>query len=317
MKSYEHIAQGFLPGHRKWGLFTTVALVCACILAAGSEGAQDRASTANDENSSKSRGAFTRTGPTVQLNYSNEKPAERNPLTTFLYFIPLISPTQMELESNADNKQKVSFVSCDQRSSANSFVATWDFYIEGTGFHTYLFDSARTIEVHKEGIAENETMKRMLDYIKIKGAGFGRIQVEGVIDDSAEIVNTVRLQFNIRGQKSPVTIGLYDVEPEDGEYTYENRSNELIARVNKLEFTRGGDPPRMDISVASIEEPESSGGFFSRVFAGIKGAIANLMINPPPITPLGQETMLEFGKAIRNEDTEFTFPHAENFMEPE
>lgn len=277
---------------------------------------ESEASGTEDEVPAERSEAPERSGPTVHLSY-NPNTAPANPLAVFMYFVPLISLTQMELETNADNEQKVGFVSYDRRSSANSFIVTCDFEIQGTGFHNYLFDPVRMIEVHTEDLAEGETLTGMLDYIKSEGAGFGRIQVEGVIDDSTETVHTVRVQFNMRGHTSPVTIGLYDIEPEDGEYTYENRSNELIARVNELVFTRGGDPPRMGLSVNSIEKPESSGGFFSRVVARVKGVIANLTIDPTRIAPLGQETMLEFGEAIRNRDTEFTFPFADGLMKVE
>lgn len=277
----------------------------------------EREASGTEDEVPAERGEGTeRSGPTVHLSY-NPNTAQTNPLSAFMYFVPLISPTKMELETNADNEQKVAFVSYDRQSSANSFTVTCDFAIQGAGFHNYLFDSARMIEVHTEDLAEGKTLTRILDYIKSEGAGFGRIHVEGVIDDSTETVHTVRLQFNVRGQKSPVTIGLYDVEPEEGEYTRENRSNESIARVNELIFTRGGDPQRMDISVDSIENPDSSDGFFSRVVARVKGVIANLTIDPPRIAPLGQETMLEFGEAIRKRDTEFTFPFAEKLMESE
>ena len=56
-------------------------------------------------------------------------------------------------------------------------------------------------------------LTNVLDYIKFEGEGMGRIEVKGTIDGNTETVTQVDLRFNTRGQKSPVTIGLYSIEP--------------------------------------------------------------------------------------------------------
>ncbi|MGD0022610.1 MAG: hypothetical protein ABSC54_09945 [Smithellaceae bacterium] len=168
--------------------------------------------------------------------------------------------------------------------------------------------AAQTDELNEEGNA----MTNMLDYIKFDGDGFGVIEVKGTITGSTKIVTEVDIQFNARGHESPVTIGLYDIKPKDGEYKYKNRSNEVVARVNTLSFRKtADDAPRMGIKVASISGKEESGGFFS----GLKGAIANLLIKPPKVDKLGNTTMLEFGYALLQKKTTFTFPKAKNIKE--
>jgi len=71
---------------------------------------------------------------------------------------------------------------------------------------------------------KGETLTNMLDYIKFEGEGFGLIEVKGTMTGSTPTVTEVVLHFNARGHKSPVTVGLYDIKPKDGQYNYENRS---------------------------------------------------------------------------------------------
>ncbi len=132
-------------------------------------------------------------------------------------------------------------------------------------------------------LKKGETLTNMLDYIKFEGEGFGRIEVKGTIAGSTQTVTEVDLQFNARDHKSCVTVGLYDIKPKDGQYKYENRSNQIVARVNTLSFKKTKKTPHMGIKVASISDTEESEGFFSCV----KGVIANLFLNPPEVTKLG------------------------------
>ncbi len=108
-----------------------------------------------------------------------------------------------------------------------------------------------------------------------------------------------------------MTIGLYDIKPRDGQYQYENRSNEVVARVNTLAFKKTAETPKMEISVASIARAVAPDGYFAR----IKGTLATLLMKPPKIDALGNETMLSFGYAILKQEPEFTFPTAKNLKE--
>ena len=67
----------------------------------------------------------------------------------------------------------------------------------------------------------------------------------------------------------------------------------------------------MGIKVASIRDTVESEGFFSR----LKGAIANLFLEPTEVDKLGNTTMLEFGYALLQKNTTFTFPKAKNIKE--
>jgi hypothetical protein len=67
----------------------------------------------------------------------------------------------------------------------------------------------------------------------------------------------------------------------------------------------------MAIKVASIAKEGKSAGFFGF----IKGAIANLLLKPPNVNESGNNTMLEFGNALLQKKTTFTFPKAKNIKE--
>jgi hypothetical protein len=246
-------------------------------------------------------------GPSVLLSYSRQT-FEKNPISSFMYFIPLISPTFVDRETSANNEQQVSIVSYERTVTSNSFYVACEFEILGKGFHKNTFDPEKMIAQHTGKLKQGEPLVNTLDYIKFEGEGFGRVEVKGTIDASTETVTEVEVYFNARGHKSCVTIGLYDVKPKDGKYKYEYRSNEIVARVNTLIFKKTEKTPRMGIKVASISNSEESEGFFSAV----KAVIANLFIKPPDITKLGNDTMLNFGYALQKQKLAFTFPRAEN-----
>lgn len=251
-----------------------------------------------------------KSGPTIILGYSKEA-FGKNPVSSFMYFIPLISPTLVDRQNSANNTQEAGIVSYDRKIAAKSFSVTCDFEIRGQGFHKNTFDPAGIIEARCLDLRKNETLAHALDYIKFEGEGSGRIEVKGTITNLTETVTSVDLQFNVGGRTSPVTIGLYDIKPKEGQYRYENRSNELVARVNTLAFRKSDTTPRMGLSVDSIARAEKRDGFIARV----KGAVANLFIKPPKIDALGNNTLLNFGYALFKQETEFTFPFAKNIKE--
>jgi hypothetical protein len=244
------------------------------------------------------------------MSYSKEK-FVKNPIASFMYFVPLIAPTLVDNISSVNNEQQVGIISHKITADSKSFHVVCDFEILGSGFHMNTFDSAGMIEAHTDELEKGESLTNMLDYIKFDGDGYGIIEVKGEITGSTKAVTEVSLQFNARGHKSPVTIGLYDIKPKDGQYKYENRTNQVVARVNTLIFKKTEKPPHMGIKVASVAKKSGSEGFFSR----IKGKIANLFIKPPKVDKLGNTTMLEFGYALLQKNTTFTFPKAKNIKE--
>lgn len=314
MQSHLRRARGLLTYHHVLGLFV-IAVVCAFLFMArtavaeeptNASGTSSGVSAAKDDNA-----VGDGSGPTVILSYGKES-LGKSPISSFMYFVPLISPALVDRQTSADNQQEVVVASYIRKIDAQSFYVACDFEIRGKGFHQNTFDPAGMIAARTRNLEYNTTLKHALDYIRCEGEGFGRIEIKGTIDDLTETVTEVGLQFNARGRESPVTIGLYDIKPKDGEYKYENRTNKLAARVNTITFKRGGrlpKLPRMEVKVASITaRPAVPSGFFAR----LRGAIANLLIEPSKITELGNETMLNFGYALLKKKSEFTFPKAKN-----
>jgi hypothetical protein len=249
-------------------------------------------------------------GPTVLLSYSQET-FKKNPISSFMYFVPLIAPSLVDRQTSAHNGQEVAVISYERKIGSRSFHVACEFEMRGKGFHKNTFDPAGMIAVRTREIEAHQPLSHTLDYIKFEGEGYGRIEIEGTIDGSKETVTGVNVQFNARGRKSPATIGLYDIKPKDGRYSYASRSNELVARVNTLSFKRGNGIPRMGITVASIVKAAAREGLLARV----KGVMANLIIKPARIENIGNEAMLDFGYAILKQDPEFTFPKARNIKE--
>ena len=249
-------------------------------------------------------------GPAVMLNYDS-RTAEKNSISSFMYFIPLLSPTFVDRETSPDNQQQAGIVSYERNITSKSFYVTCEFEITGTGFHKYTFDPVGMIAEHIDGSEKGESLTNMLDYIEFEGGGLGRIEIKGTITASAETVTEVAIHFNAGNQKSPVTIGLYDVKPKDGQYKYENRSGETIARVDTLIFKKS-KAPRMGIEIASIHNKMEDENFWGSA----KAVIANyFLIHPPGVTKLGNDTMLNFGYAMMKQKPVFTFPRAENLRE--
>ena len=246
-------------------------------------------------------------GPTMIMNYSKKK-FVKNPIASFMYFVPLIAATLVDNISSADNTQQMGIISHKIKVNSKSFYVACEFEVLGNGFHMNTFDPVGMIAAHTKELKKGEAITNVLDYIKLDGDAFGIFEVKGTITGSTRTVTEVDMQFNARGHKSPVTIGLYDIKPKNGEYKYENRSNEVVARVNTLVFKKTEQTPKMGIEVASIAKKGKSAGFFG----WIMGTIANLFIKPPKVDKLGNTAMLEFGDALLQKNSMFIFPKAKN-----
>jgi len=252
-------------------------------------------------------------GPTIMLNYSTET-FKKNPILAFAYFIPLISPALVDREISVNNEQQEGIVSYKRTITSNSFYTACEFELSGKGFHKNTFDHAGMIARNLDDVEKGCPLTNILDYIKFEGDGFGLIEIKGTITGSTQTVTEVDICFNAREQKSPVTIGLYSVKPKNGQYKYENRYNELIARVNTLTFRKSDKKkPRMGIIIAAINEKTEEESYWSE----IKALIANFFIKPLEVDRLGNDTMLDFGYAILNEKPAFTFPKAKNIKKNE
>jgi hypothetical protein len=246
------------------------------------------------------------TGPTVYLGFDSDKPKE-NSVEDFMYFVPLIAPVDVETDISLNNNQKTRIVSCKRETKGDEFEAECEFTMLGTGHFENKFDPEQIIEKSQEDFKVGKPLKNIIEYINFKGQGKGRVHIKGEIKDGIEHVSSVKVVFNAGKNQSPVTVGLYTVPYENSQYKYENKEGELIARVNSLTFKSDQEEPRMDLELAAISKPGKKEGFCSR----LKGCLANLLVKPLKVDPLGNEVMLDFGHALYSKHASFTFPKAE------
>ena len=293
--------------YRQWSNLFVITAVVALLSIVNVGVSADPNSRTKAPGSKQTADGNDANGPTVALSYNSQK-AEKNSTLSFMYFVPLISPTLVEMETSANNEQQASLVSYERKVTSKSFYVSCEFEMRGKGFFKTIFNPPEVIAICLAHTKKDEPMTNALDYIKFDGEGLGRIDVRGTISGSTETVTEVDIHFNARGQKSPVTIGLYSIDPKDGQYKYENRYNELVTRVATLTFRKSAGDPTMGVKIVSVNKVVKPNRFIGR----IKGVIANFFIDPPRVSKLGNDTMLNFGHALLKQRPSFVFPKAEN-----
>jgi len=245
-------------------------------------------------------------GPTLHLDYGHGEP-HSNPISQFMYFVPLISPEPVSVFTNAGNTQCARVLSFACRTNGSSFRATCEFDFTGAGSQRNVFDLTDKIKSHEKELQAGGSVKHVLAAINVAGTGSGDVEIEGDFTNGACVANQVQLHFNRHGHASPVTINLQDFVGRDGAVKIEN---ELVARVNTLTFQRNSGAPKMEVSLASIKRKDAGNSLWQSFLGGIKGTAANLFLPPLPIEPEGQQAMLDFGQALAAENPTFTFPFA-------
>lgn len=247
------------------------------------------------------------TGPTLALQ-ADPKGLRGIPIAEFMYFVPLISPDPVAVTESPGNAQRTRILGITRQFKPASFQVAGIFEITGQGFQKNTFDPAHQIRQHARKLQQGGVLERQLDTIVVSGAGRGRIEVEGVLSNQVPVVTQVRLRFN-DDRPSPVTIGLRDIRFVDGAVRFDNS---LVARVNTLTFRRTPGRPKMDVSLASVKRADAGNRAWQNFIGGMKGAVANLLLKPINVDPLGHTTMLDFGGALVTDKPSFTFPKAKN-----
>lgn len=250
-------------------------------------------------------------GPTVYL-CCKETNQKTNPLNEFMYFVPLISPVEVTNQQSQNNQQIGYVTSCSKQTKGDSFSTLCEFRMEGQGSNLNDFDKQGMIARNEKYAKKGKPIKNILDYIKFNGEGWGKIEIQGNIENGQKKVKKVVVHFNEHGNKSPVYAGLYSVKPKNGTYLYENKFDTKVARVNTLTFTdSGGESSKMDIKVDAVGKGEGNLG----IVEGIVGSIANLIIAPFEITQKGNNEMLRLGMTLYENQPTFTFEKADNLIE--
>jgi hypothetical protein len=248
------------------------------------------------------------TGPTIHLRYG--KGAEKaNPVQDFMYFVPLISPAPVSSGTTPECTQAVHVVSAKRRESSHSFTATCELKLDGQGQQQSTFDLSPGIRRHLKELKDGGAIHHQLKGIEVRGAGAFTVEVKGAVSNDVEKVGEVRLRFNAHGHTSPVWIDLCDIQGVNGEFKI---TNEVVARVNALTFRSDEEPPKMEVSIASVKNKGAGDGFWANLKGGIVGMAANLAVPPLKIEAAGNQAMLDFGHALVLGTPDFTFPFAHN-----
>jgi len=245
-------------------------------------------------------------GPTLELGYCSESLS--NSVDTFMYFVPLTSLTAVSTATDPNTNFTAGIVSrrCDEKRD-NGFILSCDFEIVGGGLYRVVYDPDEMIALVSGGDTAKRRLKNLLEWIQIDGPCLGRVDAVGQVHENDIIIEQVTVSFTRDRLKSPVTIALYDVPRKNDRYRYAHRENPVIARVNTLTFSRSEQSPRMSVEVASVQKADRSEG----LIGSIKAMFANLLLSPLPVSAVGNDTMLDFGRALYLEKTAFTFPVAE------
>jgi hypothetical protein len=289
-----------------------VLSICAIVLVAASTlfAATCTAATAGAKQT-KRRGETT--GPTVYLDYEDQQQQKDNSVEAFMYFVPMVSTVLVDSTSSANNSQKARIVACRQTTNDEEFEAVCRFVMRGRGWQENFFDADDIVAKDRDFVPRGKALKHVIEYIRFEGSGRGRVEVKGRVIDGVEKVTNVTVVFNDCDSSSPVTVGLYSMRPEDGQYKFENRYDMQKARVNSISFKATDSEPTMEIELASLESRNAGEGFCSR----LKARIANFFIPPIRINPEGNKAMLDFGYALYKKQASFTFPKARNLKMPQ
>src|SRR5215470_12895565 len=79
------------------------------------------------------------TGPTIRLDYGRD-PSPGNPIASFMYFVPLISPEPVSSTTSPGNTQAARVLSARRKSTLHSFVVTCEFEFTGKGSQQSILD---------------------------------------------------------------------------------------------------------------------------------------------------------------------------------
>ena len=247
------------------------------------------------------------TGPTLQFDYGEGKPLS-NPLGHFMYFVPLISPEQVSVLTNAGNTQCARVVSFHCHTNGTALHTVCEFNFVGEGMQRSVFDHTFILKRRAKELKSGKALLHQLTAITVQGGGSGSVEIDGTLVQGQPAIQEIRLRFNSHGHASPVSVDLQDIAWRNGAPYYEN---ETVARVNTLTFRQKADPPKMEVTLASVKRADAGNGLWQSLVGSLKGAAANFLLPPLNIATNGQQAMMDFGQALALAKPAFTFPFAE------
>jgi hypothetical protein len=224
-----------------------------------------------------------------------------------MYFVPLISPEQVAVLTNAGNTQCARVVSFHCHTNVTTFHTVCEFNFVGEGLQRSLFDHTFILKRREKELKSGKPLLHQLTAISVQGGGSGSVEIDGTLTNGQPAIQEIRLRFNSHGHPSPVSVDLQDIVMRDGAHYYEN---ETVARVNALTFRQKAGPSKMEVTLASVKRADAGNGLWQNFVGGLKGAAANFLLPPLNITTNGQQAMMDFGLALALAKPAFTFPFA-------
>lgn len=245
-------------------------------------------------------------GPTVNLRPDQQQTGIN--IEHFLYFIPLISPVPVFVHSKTDSTQRVHILSVNKKQNNKQIELFCTFEIRGVGFYHNALDQSLIIKRHAEEFRRGKNLENLLGHIIFSGEGSGFISAEGVLIDGKPQMEKVRIDFQGKNE-SPIKIGLFSVRLENGDFV---NFNEMRVEISTLMFIRTEKKPKMRVMVNSVKAQAAPDNLWEDFKGAVKGKLANLIIPPVSIAPVGNNVILDLTQAIYSELPEFTFPLATN-----
>ena len=175
-----------------------------------------------------------------------------------------------------------------------------------------VFDHSAAVRQHEQQLKAGKPLPYQLDDINVQGSGSGSVEVEGLLTNGRPTVTEVRLRFNGHDRPSPVSISLHDIVYRAGAIHLEN---EIVARVNVLDFCRKAGAAKMEMILATVKPKDAGDGLWASIMGRCRGMVANLLIPPLAVPADGHQAMMDFGLALATKQTSFTFPFATRLKE--
>ena len=102
-------------------------------------------------------------GPTVTLSYDASKPV-KNPSSSFMYFIPLVAPTRVDMDISPGNRQQAWILAYDKKVTKKTFYVACEFEMRGTGSFNNILDHNEVITNFPEEINGHGMISFMRPY---------------------------------------------------------------------------------------------------------------------------------------------------------
>jgi hypothetical protein len=236
--------------------------------------------------------------PTVDLRTIDLAPTG-NPIESFMFFVPLLSPDPVATICSSNNTQCVRLVSSVSRSRGHSLDATYKFQFTGNGSYISRFENP----AYRRKIASGTVLEYQLDYFEVTGSGDVWMDVVGTVSNGLPSVSEVRLHFDASG-RSLVTANIYSLRCQNGVL---KREKDTMVEVNTLIFKRRQGPVRMEVTFGSIRPKNASSGVWQDFVGQLKGKVANLVVKPMVVSALGNDAILEMGQAMAAGSPTFRF----------